>query len=103
MPKLRKAATNDAASLSTFCIIDVHVAPRSSRNSIEQQDLNTYKIKLTAPPVEGKANEQLVTILSECLGLPKQQIEIVGGSKSRHKLIKIRGLSDQDVHKLLTR
>jgi uncharacterized protein (TIGR00251 family) len=61
----------------------------------------TLKIRLTAPPVDGAANEALVKFLSEALSVSKSQVEIVTGHTSREKRVKISGMSEADVIHLL--
>lgn len=82
-------------------IIRVKVVPRSSRNIISSEDKGIYKINLTAPPVEGKANAALKQLLSKRLGVPKAHVEIISGERSRAKSVSIHGLSFQDVNNLL--
>ncbi len=74
-------------------IIQVKVIPRSSKKEIAGVDGNTIKIKLTAPPVEGTANEQLIELLSEALSIKKGNIEIVKGGSSRYKTVEIKGVN----------
>jgi uncharacterized protein len=69
--------------------IYVKVIPRSSVNKIEKISEGEYKIKLTAPPVDGKANEMLVEILAEYFGVSKSSVEIVGGKSARIKIVDI--------------
>lgn len=80
--------------------ITVRVTPRASKNEISEvmQD-GTIKIKLTSPPVEGKANRALIEFLSELLAIPQSKIEIVSGSTGRKKLIVIEGLDAEAVQK----
>lgn len=59
------------------------------------------KLKLRAPAVEGKANAALIEFLANQLGIPQRQIVIEGGEKSRDKLIRIDGLSADDVRRQL--
>ena len=73
-------------------VLAVRVQPRSSKRGIEGVSGDTLKVKLTAPPHEGAANEQLIELLSEELGVRKGSIQIIKGSGSRNKVIKIRGL-----------
>jgi len=61
----------------------------------------SLKIRLTAPPVDGAANEALVDFLSTTLSIGKSQVEIVSGHTSREKRIKIVGMSEADVTRLL--
>ena len=77
--------------------IRIRVVPRSSRNEIVGEENGSLKIKLTAPPVEGKANKALRGLLAKRLGLPKGGVEIVTGEKSRNKTVRIRGLSREQV------
>ncbi len=71
----------------------VRVIPRSRKNQIaEIMSDGTIKIRLTAPPVEGKANQALVEFLSEVLDVPRAKIDIVAGANSREKLISILDL-----------
>jgi uncharacterized protein (TIGR00251 family) len=73
-------------------IIQVRVIPRSSKKQIAGVEGNAIKIKLTAPPVEGAANEQLIELLSEILNTKKGNIEILKGDSSRYKTVKIKGV-----------
>lgn len=72
--------------------IKVKVIPRSSKNQIIGYEEDTLRIKLTAPAIEGKANEALVSFLSEVYDRPKKNIRIVSGKKSRNKIIEIEGI-----------
>ncbi|MBW1702188.1 MAG: YggU family protein [Deltaproteobacteria bacterium] len=83
--------------------IRVKVLPRSSRNQIVGQENGLFKVKLTAPPVEGKANKALSDILTKKLGLPKGSVEIISGKRSRLKSVRIHGRSIEDVKDLLKR
>jgi uncharacterized protein len=73
-------------------IIEVKVDPRSSRNEIVGVVDKTVRIKLTAPPVEGAANEQLIKLLAERFDIRKSDVIIMKGESSRHKLIKLKGV-----------
>jgi uncharacterized protein len=73
-------------------IIEVKVDPRSSKNEIVGAVENTVKIKLTAPPVGGAANEMLVELLAKKFKIRKSDVLIIRGESSRHKLIKLKGV-----------
>ena len=88
---------------SSKTTIRVKVLPRSSRNQIVGQENGSFKVKLTAPPVEGKANKALSDFLTKKLGLPKGSVEIISGKRSRLKSVRIHGLSIEDVKDLLKR
>ena len=73
--------------------ISVKVQPRSSRNSIVQTEESDFKAYLTAPPVDGAANQACVELLAKVLHMPKSSITILSGQKSRNKVFKIQGIS----------
>jgi uncharacterized protein (TIGR00251 family) len=73
--------------------IEVKVEPRSSRKGISGIMENVVRVKLTAPPVGGEANEQLIEVMSEATGARKSDIRIVRGHSSKKKVIEIRGVS----------
>lgn len=71
----------------------IRVTPRAKRNQIvEILPDDTIKIRLTAPPVEGKANEALIAFLAEVLDVPRSHIEIIAGDTGRDKLVTIMDL-----------
>jgi uncharacterized protein (TIGR00251 family) len=73
--------------------IAIRVTPRARKNEIvELRKDGTVRIRLTAPPVEGKANEALKVFLAEVLGVPKSKIEIVAGLNGRDKLVSVLDL-----------
>jgi len=69
--------------------IYIKVSPRSSRNEIQKISEGEYKVKLTAPPVNGEANKKLIEILSEYFGVSKSLVKIVGGKTAKNKIIDI--------------
>ncbi|MBZ0155479.1 MAG: DUF167 domain-containing protein [Alphaproteobacteria bacterium] len=73
-------------------IIEVKVIPKSSRTEMAGVlDGTVVKVKLTAPPVEGAANEQLIAFLAEKFGIKKSDIVILKGETSRRKTVKLSG------------
>lgn len=74
------------------CRLEVKVIPGASRDEIVGTMGNAVKIKLRAPPVEGRANEALVEFLAEKLGLPRRAVSVERGDTSRQKLLRIDGL-----------
>ena len=78
----------------------MRVTPRASRNEIfEVLSDGTVKIRLTAAPVEGKANDLLVNFLAEVLEIAPSKIEVVAGLTSKDKLVTVLDLDAQTVHK----
>jgi len=83
-------------------LLIVKVRPRSKKNSLEWEQGN-LKVHLTAPPVEGAANEALIALLAGQLGLPKRSISIVRGATSRQKMVEITGMTPEEVKQKLRR
>jgi len=81
--------------------IRVKLLPRASRDLIVGHENGIFKVKLTAPPVEGRANKALIAFLAKRLGVPKGSVEIVSGRRSRLKSLRIDGLTSEDVKALL--
>lgn len=79
----------------------VRVVPRASRNEIVEVHGDALKVRLTAPPVEGRANEALIVLLAQRLGVRKSQVQIVAGAASRRKMIRVVGLFVQEVEERL--
>lgn len=69
--------------------IDVRVQPRASRNEIAGVRNGVLRVRLTAPPVEGAANEGLIEFLADELGVARRQVRIVSGFGSRNKVIEV--------------
>lgn len=76
--------------------ISVRVIPRSSKNEITWEG-DTLKVRLTAPPVDGAANEALLKLLAERLDVPKRSLQIVQGATGRQKVLEIEALTKADV------
>ena len=70
--------------------ISLKVVPRSSKNEPLKQEDGSYRVKLTAPPVDGAANEALIKFLSEEFNVPKSKISILKGETGRKKIIQIQ-------------
>lgn len=79
----------------------VRVIPRSRRNVLEWEG-GMLKARLTAPPVDGAANEALIALLAEQLGLPKRALSIVQGATSRQKVVEVAGLTVEEVQKKIS-
>jgi len=82
-------------------LIQVHASPRASKNQILGLHGDALKIRLKAPPVDGKANEALIEFLSQTLGIPPRQITLLSGQTSRKKRLKLQGISASQVENTL--
>jgi len=80
--------------VETEALIRVKVIPRSSRTEIAGKEKDIYRVKITDPPVEGKANKALIALLAEKLGIAKRDIEITAGKTSRMKTVRVQGMSE---------
>lgn len=85
----------------TKTVIKVKILPKSSKNQIVGREGDLFKVKVVAPPIEGKANKALIDLLARKLRAPKGAIEIISGKSSKLKLIRIDGLSREDVDRAL--
>jgi len=84
-------STNDG------CVVVVKVTPRASKSEIAGADADWLRLRLQAPPVDGKANAALIVFFSAALGIPKRAVEILSGSNSRLKRVKLCGISAEAV------
>jgi uncharacterized protein len=80
---------------------DVRVAPRASRDAIEGEHAGALKIRLTAPPVDDRANESLRHLLARRLKVPVSAVRIVSGEKSRSKRVAISGVTREQILALI--
>ena len=85
----------------TGCIVGVRLKPAASREKIVSVGADELCIAVTAAPVDGKANEAMVKLLSRALDVPKSSISIRRGQASRSKLVEIAGLEKAEVMKRL--
>jgi uncharacterized protein (TIGR00251 family) len=79
--------------------IRIHVIPNAKIDKAVGQHGDAIKIKLRAPPVEGKANAALRRFLAEKLSIPQRAIVLDRGERSRDKLIRIDGLSEAEIRR----
>ncbi|HEY8241300.1 MAG TPA: DUF167 domain-containing protein [Kiritimatiellia bacterium] len=82
-------------------IVAVRLVPRSAKNMIDGVIEDALKIRLRAPPVEGKANTKLMQFLADELGISTSQIKLLSGERARNKLLFIRGIDPVRVAKLV--
>ncbi len=74
-------------------VLGIKVQPRSARNKLAGGMGGLLKIKLTDPPVEGKANRGLIKLLSDIFRIPKRAVVILSGERGRRKTIRLEGIS----------
>jgi uncharacterized protein (TIGR00251 family) len=89
--------TGFAKDVADGCTLSVRLHPGARKNGVTGIHADALKIALTAPPVDGKANEALIAFLAEALHLPRARVSLVAGVTSRTKTIRITGKSAAEV------
>ncbi len=77
----------------------VKVHPRAKKNAITGELGDALKVSLTAPPVEGRANEACIEFLAKLLKVPRSSVTIASGQSSHRKVIRVAGLSVEEITK----
>ncbi len=78
-------------------LLRVRLTPRAARQGITGWREDVLLVRVTAPPVEGRANEALLRLLADALGLGRTQVRLVSGTASRDKTVRVEGLSPAQV------
>jgi uncharacterized protein len=82
--------------------LDIRVIPRSPRTAVDGMRGSAILVRLAAPPVDGAANDALIAFLSAALDIPRRQITIVSGERSRGKRVRVAGIgTDAAISRLL--
>jgi uncharacterized protein (TIGR00251 family) len=79
----------------------VRVQPRASRQRIDGLVGSRLKVQLTAPPLDNRANQQLLECLAKALGVARHRLSILAGSRSRDKTVGLKGVSAEELTELL--
>jgi uncharacterized protein (TIGR00251 family) len=82
--------------------IKVRVQPRASKNEILGHSGYTLRVRVTAPPEGGRANEAVIALLADALGVAKSRVNIVRGIASREKLVLIESLTQEEIQRRLS-
>jgi len=77
--------------------ITVQVQPNASQNKITRFEQGVWYLRIAAPPIKGRANQELLKFLSDILGVSKSSLTIEKGMTTKRKLIAIQGLSQNQV------
>jgi hypothetical protein len=86
-----------AKDVADGCTLSVRVHPGARKNGVTGVHADALKIALSAPPVDGKANEALIAFVADALHLPRTRIALVSGLTSRAKMVRITGKSAAEV------
>jgi uncharacterized protein (TIGR00251 family) len=75
-------------------LVTVRVTPRAAYDAIEGvDDAGAIRVRVTAPPADGAANKAVITLLAKAVGVPQSGVALISGAASRHKRVRIEGLS----------
>lgn len=77
-------------------LVKIKVIPKAAQNALAGWENDILKIRLRAVPEKGEANETLIAYLSKLLDIPKSRIHLVRGHHSRHKLLEIEGMTEDE-------
>lgn len=81
--------------------VAVRVVPRSRRDEIAGERAGRVLVRVTAPPVDGKANEAVRRVFAKALGVPRSSVTIARGETSRDKVVRVEGVADAEVRAAL--
>ncbi len=85
-----------------FCRLPIKAVPNAPRNAVAGWVGDALKVKVHAPALEGRANEELCDFLAEALQLPRRAVTLFQGDKSRQKVVQIEGLTLAEVRQRLS-
>lgn len=80
---------------------DVLVQPRASRSKLGPRHDGRIKISVTSPPVDGEANAAVIELIAKALGVAKRDVEVIAGSTSRRKTIRVTGATAEQLEAAL--
>lgn len=83
--------------------LSIRVTPNAKRDEILGWKGDVLRVKVSAPPVDGKANAALIELLAEALGIAKSAITIIAGVAARSKVIELTGADPEETHRRLAR
>jgi len=81
-------------------VFTIRVTPRSSENAVAGERDGVLLVRVTAPPVEGRANDAVVMLLARALGTPRSTVQVVGGASARIKRISVPRSADAALSRL---
>ena len=84
-------------------ILRVRVQPRAKKNALAGQIEQEWKLLLTAPPIEGRANQACIEFFARGLRIPQSRVRLLSGEKSRHKVLELDGISEEEFLRFASR
>jgi uncharacterized protein len=83
--------------------LSVTVSPGAARSELVGRHGDGWKARIAAPPERGRANQALVELLTEALGVPRSAVRVVAGKTAKAKVVEVDGLEAEDVERRLER
>jgi uncharacterized protein (TIGR00251 family) len=84
-------------------VISCKAAPSASKTAIAEIGAEEVRVRIAAPPVDGKANKELIRFFAKLLGVSKSSVEILKGESGKNKRLLVAGVTAEDVQKKLTK
>jgi uncharacterized protein (TIGR00251 family) len=81
--------------------LQLRVSPGASRAGVVGRHGDAWKVRVAAPPEDGRANDAVVSLLAETLALPRRDVEIVAGHTTRHKIVSLAGIAPDETERRL--
>jgi uncharacterized protein len=82
-------------------LVNVRLQPRARRNEVVGERGDAFVIRVTAPPVDGKANIALCALLAKLLRIPPSRVDVVRGQTSRDKVVRVEGVAQDELRAAL--
>ncbi len=87
--------------ISGHFILTLHIQPGAKKSGVAGPHGDALKIRLAAPPIDGKANDCLIELIADMLRVTRFQVELISGATSRRKRIRVRGVTQEAIEKLV--
>ncbi|MDQ1375735.1 MAG: uncharacterized protein QOJ09_3073 [Actinomycetota bacterium] len=84
-------------------LLRLHVQPGAGRSAVVGRHGDALKVRVAAPPTGGRANDAVLALIADTLGVKAADVELVGGDSSRSKRVRVKGVEADDVRKNLER
>ena len=96
-PRVRSALVLDIDRDGNV-LVTVHVQPGAKRSEVVGRHGDALKVRVAAPPVDGKANQAVVALMAKVLGVRTGDVELVAGASQRRKRLRIAGVTLEQAH-----
>jgi uncharacterized protein (TIGR00251 family) len=101
MPRAPKSSPTPRAPDAPVALLAVQVVPGASRTEVIGRHGSAIRIRINAPPVDGRANAALVEAIARWLGVPRSAVGLVSGASGRSKRVRVEGLATADAERHL--